>query len=222
MDEEAMDASVSLALQLVKAFTRLANRLEAASSLSKRFAHRRKVERVLRPLRADKKLQGLGIRAFVMPRSEAAATRDKSCQLNQLGDIVTLPLKRLSWWAAFLLKTGRQICANWRRLAAGSIRPCEECVRADGLSDRMIGTTHSELSTLWRFSKDRRQAHCVLLPHPNGFELRYFFNDVILIGMVSREYDQLIERARQWRLRLVADGWLETEHSRPRMMASRA
>ena len=65
---------------------------------------------------------------------------------------------------------------------------------------------HSELSTLWRFSKQDREARCVLLRHPAGLEMRYVFNGVVLIGMVSGDEGLLMERAHQWRLRLVADG----------------
>jgi len=66
-------------------------------------------------------------------------------------------------------------------------------------------------STLWRFTKDRRDAHCILLPHPDGYELRYIFNGDVLIGAVTDDRSALLERARQWRLRLVADGWIEVE-----------
>jgi hypothetical protein len=70
-------------------------------------------------------------------------------------------------------------------------------------------------TTLWRFAKNQRDAYCTLAPHPEGFQLRYVFNGAILIGMVSPDHAQLLERARQWRLRLVADGWLETERATP-------
>jgi hypothetical protein len=68
-----------------------------------------------------------------------------------------------------------------------------------------------EATTLWRFAKSQRHAYCTLAPHPDGFQLRYVFNGAVLIGMVSTDHSQLLERARQWRLRLVADGWMETE-----------
>lgn len=70
---------------------------------------------------------------------------------------------------------------------------------------------HSELSTLWRFTKQEREARCVLLKHPAGMEMRYVFNGVVLMGMVSGEERLLLERAHQWRLRLVAEGWEELE-----------
>lgn len=68
-----------------------------------------------------------------------------------------------------------------------------------------------EATTLWRFVKNTRQAFCTLAPHPDGFQLRYVFNGAVLIGMVSPDHGQLIERARQWRLRLVGDGWSEEQ-----------
>ena len=72
---------------------------------------------------------------------------------------------------------------------------------------------HSALSTLWRFMKQDREARCVLLHHPAGLEMRYVFNGVVLIGMVSGDEGLLMERAHQWRLRLVADGWEEVEQN---------
>jgi hypothetical protein len=68
---------------------------------------------------------------------------------------------------------------------------------------------------LWRFAKNQRHAYCTLAPHPEGFQLRYVFNGAVLIGMVSPDHSQLLERARQWRLRLVGDGWVETERATP-------
>jgi hypothetical protein len=70
-------------------------------------------------------------------------------------------------------------------------------------------------TVLWRFAKSQRHAYCTLAPHPDGFQLRYVFNGAILIGMVSPDHAQLLERARQWRLRLVGDGWMETERATP-------
>lgn len=84
-------------------------------------------------------------------------------------------------------------------------------VRTERLMDGMTAPTHQEFHTLWRFIKDRRDAHCILLPHPDGFELRYIFNGEVLIGAVTDDRASLLERARQWRLRLVADGWMEIE-----------
>ncbi len=75
----------------------------------------------------------------------------------------------------------------------------------------MTVPTPIELYTLWRFVKDAREARCVLFQHPSGLEVRYFFNGVVLIGMVSGDEQILLERARQWRLRLVAEGWQETD-----------
>jgi hypothetical protein len=75
----------------------------------------------------------------------------------------------------------------------------------------MTEPTPADPLTLWRFIKDHRDAHCQLLSHPEGFELRYFFNGVMLIGTVAADQESLLERARQWRLRLVADGWKETQ-----------
>lgn len=72
-----------------------------------------------------------------------------------------------------------------------------------------------ELSTYWRFIKDGREARCVLLPHPSGgLELRYLFNGSVLMGVVAPVEQDLRERARQWRLRLVAEGWMETDQLR--------
>jgi hypothetical protein len=74
----------------------------------------------------------------------------------------------------------------------------------------MTAHAPNELSMLWRFTKESRDAHCLMLSHPDGFEVKYFFNGAVLIGMVSADRAHLLERARQWRLRLVADGWVET------------
>jgi hypothetical protein len=76
-------------------------------------------------------------------------------------------------------------------------------------------------TTLWRFAKNQRHAYCTLAPHPEGFQLRYVFNGAVLIGMVSPDHAQLLERARQWRLRLVGDGWEETEQARPLVASAR-
>jgi hypothetical protein len=73
-----------------------------------------------------------------------------------------------------------------------------------------------DATTLWRFAKNQRHAYCTLAPHPEGFQIRYVFNGAVLIGMVSPDHAQLLERARQWRLRLVGDGWMETEGATPR------
>ena len=76
-------------------------------------------------------------------------------------------------------------------------------------------------TTLWRFAKSQRQAYCTLAPHPEGFQLRYIFNGTVLIGMVSPDHAQLLERAHQWRLRLVGDGWVETEQATPLAASAR-
>ena len=81
---------------------------------------------------------------------------------------------------------------------------------------------HSELSTLWRFIKQDREARCVLLRHPAGLEMRYVFNGVVLMGMVSGDEGLLLERAHQWRLRLVADGWDELEQNPSALEAARS
>jgi hypothetical protein len=78
-----------------------------------------------------------------------------------------------------------------------------------------------EATTLWRFAKSQRHAYCTLAPHPDGFQLRYIFNGAVLIGMVSPDHAQLLERAHQWRLRLVADGWVETEQATPQAVSAR-
>jgi hypothetical protein len=78
-----------------------------------------------------------------------------------------------------------------------------------------------EATTLWRFAKSQRHAYCTLAPHPDGFQLRYIFNGAVLIGMVSHEHAQLLERAHQWRLRLVADGWVETEQATQQAVSAR-
>jgi hypothetical protein len=82
-------------------------------------------------------------------------------------------------------------------------------------------TSSPESTTLWRFAKNQRHAYCTLAPHPEGFQLRYVFNGAVLIGMVSPDHSQLLERARQWRLRLVGDGWVETEHATPLVASAR-
>jgi hypothetical protein len=79
---------------------------------------------------------------------------------------------------------------------------------------------HSELSTLWRFIKQDKEARCVLLRHPAGLEMRYVFNGVVLMGMVSGDEGLLMERAHQWRLRLVADGWDELEQNQAAVEAA--
>jgi hypothetical protein len=76
-------------------------------------------------------------------------------------------------------------------------------------------------TTLWRFAKNQRHAYCSLAAHPEGFQLRYVFNGTVLIGMVSPDHAQLLERAHQWRLRLVADGWIETEQATPLAASAR-
>jgi hypothetical protein len=86
----------------------------------------------------------------------------------------------------------------------------------------MTAPTLNDRYTLWRFTKDRRDAHCVFMPHPEGYELRYMFNGVVLIGMVARDTEQMLERARQWRLRLVADGWDEIEQDKALVRAAGA
>ena len=85
----------------------------------------------------------------------------------------------------------------------------------------VVAPSAPEVTTLWRFAKNQRHAHCSLAPHPEGFQLRYIFNGAVLIGMVSPDHGQLLERARQWRLRLVADGWVETEHATPLVASGR-
>ncbi len=91
-------------------------------------------------------------------------------------------------------------------------------MRADGQVPHgmnVLTPSAPEATTLWRFTKIQRHAFCTLAPHPDGFQLRYVFNGAILIGMVSPDHGHLLERARQWRLRLVADGWMETERATP-------
>ncbi len=49
-------------------------------------------------------------------------------------------------------------------------------------------------------------------PHPTaGMEMLYFYNGVRLIGVVSTDLEELRQRAQQWRMRLVAEGWSEAE-----------
>jgi hypothetical protein len=70
----------------------------------------------------------------------------------------------------------------------------------------------SEPQILWRFVNGRQDAYCVLQTHPTaGLELRYIYNGVQLIGVVSPDADELQQRAQQWRLRLVAEGWTEAD-----------
>jgi hypothetical protein len=65
---------------------------------------------------------------------------------------------------------------------------------------------------LWRFVNGRQDAYCLLQPHPTqGLELRYFFNGVQLIGIVSPDVDELQERSQEWRNRLLSEGWLAGE-----------
>lgn len=73
-----------------------------------------------------------------------------------------------------------------------------------------VQTAESEI--LWRFLNGRQEAYCVLRPHPTaGMEVLYVYNGVHLIGVVSSDIDELRQRALQWRMRLVAEGWLEGE-----------
>jgi hypothetical protein len=71
----------------------------------------------------------------------------------------------------------------------------------------MSSTLTSDSPVLWRFLSGTQEAFCLLQPHPIGMELRYIFNGVQLIGVVSPNVEELLERAEQWRLRLVAEGW---------------
>jgi hypothetical protein len=65
---------------------------------------------------------------------------------------------------------------------------------------------------LWRFVNGRQEAYCLLQHHPTaGLEVRYIYNGVQLIGVVSQDVDELQQRAQQWRTRLVAEGWSEGE-----------
>jgi hypothetical protein len=70
----------------------------------------------------------------------------------------------------------------------------------------------AESDILWRFLNGRQEAYCVMRPHPTaGMEVLYVYNGVHLIGVVSTDLDELHQRARQWRMRLVAEGWVEGE-----------
>jgi hypothetical protein len=70
----------------------------------------------------------------------------------------------------------------------------------------------AEAEVLWRFLNGRQEASCVMQPHPTaGMEMFYFYNGVKLIGVVSNDLDELRQRALQWRMRLVAEGWSEAE-----------
>jgi hypothetical protein len=107
--------------------------------------------------------------------------------------------------------------ASWRRLDASvNLTKARVCTRGlPGSHGMNVLTPSVPDTTLWRFAKSQRHAFCTLSPHPDGFQLRYVFNGAVLIGMVSPDHGQLLERARQWRLRLVADGWMETENLTP-------
>lgn len=73
-----------------------------------------------------------------------------------------------------------------------------------------MSTVESEI--LWRCSHGRDEAYCVLQPHPTaGMEVLYIYNRVHLIGVVSTDVEELRQRAQQWRLRLVTEGWSEGE-----------
>jgi 6-phosphogluconate dehydrogenase (decarboxylating) len=85
-----------------------------------------------------------------------------------------------------------------------------------GAPTRMRGATLPsnrtvDPNTLWRFVHGRDDAWCVLAPHPSGHELRYVFNGVELMGVVSENLDDLKQRALEWRVRLVAEGWTEID-----------
>lgn len=72
---------------------------------------------------------------------------------------------------------------------------------------------------LWRFLNGSQEAYCVLQPHPTqGLEVQYVFNGVQLIGVVSSDVDELQERAEQWRIRLLADGWRMAERRIDRLV----
>jgi hypothetical protein len=124
-----------------------------------------------------------------------------------------------------LLSGARQLRASGRRL-----NPSVNLIEGEGVCARTARSLNGmnvltpsvpEFTTLWRFAKSQRHAYCTLAPHPEGFQLRYIFNGAVLIGMVSHDHGQLLERARQWRLRLVGDGWLETEHATPASASTR-
>ena len=80
----------------------------------------------------------------------------------------------------------------------------------------MIPSPVSEKTLLWRFLNGAQEAYCLLLPHPIGQEIQYFFNGVQLIGLVSDDAAELEERSEYWKARLLAEGWLEAE---PRLSA---
>jgi hypothetical protein len=80
----------------------------------------------------------------------------------------------------------------------------------------MTSTSISDTTVLWRFLNGRQEAYCLLLPHPIGREIRYFFNGLQLIGVVSGDADELEQRAEHWKLRLLTEGWSEAE---PRLSA---
>ena len=78
-----------------------------------------------------------------------------------------------------------------------------------------VSTDEAEI--LWRFLNGRHEAYCALQPHPTaGMEVLYIYNGVRLIGVVSSDVDELHQRALQWRMRLVTEGWSEADrHVRP-------
>ncbi|HEY8550124.1 MAG TPA: hypothetical protein VIL35_09235 [Vicinamibacterales bacterium] len=78
----------------------------------------------------------------------------------------------------------------------------------------MSSTLVNDSPVLWRFLSGDQEAFCIIQPHPSGHELRYIFNGVQLIGVVSANWSELHDRAHQWRQRLLAEGWIEAE---PRM-----
>jgi hypothetical protein len=94
------------------------------------------------------------------------------------------------------------------------------------LLDGPPGTTMSfslfpESPVLWHYRNGSQEAYCLLQPHPIGQELRYIFNDVQLIGVVSPDADELRQRAEQWRVRLVAEGWDEVQFDSPSVVHAR-
>lgn len=75
-----------------------------------------------------------------------------------------------------------------------------------------MSVSTAEAEILWRFLKGSHEAYCAIQPHPTaGTEVLYVYNGVRLIGVVSSDDDELRQRAQQWRLRLVAEGWREAE-----------
>lgn len=72
--------------------------------------------------------------------------------------------------------------------------------------------TSRELETVWSLTKRGRVAHCVLLTHQLGWELRVDSGE-LLLTQVCRSDREIESVAAGWRQAMMEKGWVETEGS---------